>query len=175
MLLVPDHLGYPAPFPALAAAAAATSRVRLGTFVLNAAFPNADVLTRRVQELLADPAHRPPVAQQPVPLLLGGHGDRMLRLAATTADIVGFTGLSCDAEGNLQVRPAADLEERVAFVRAAAGERFEQLELNLLVQTVEPARRAARRGPFPLRGQLLHGAEPFLEPFAEVVKLLRGA
>lgn len=35
VLLVPDHLGMSAPFPALIAAAEATERPRVGTFVLN--------------------------------------------------------------------------------------------------------------------------------------------
>ncbi|MBG0856997.1 LLM class F420-dependent oxidoreductase [Streptomyces spinoverrucosus] len=48
VLLVPDHLGMPAPFPALAAAAAATERPRLGTFVLNAGFWNPALLAREV-------------------------------------------------------------------------------------------------------------------------------
>lgn len=33
-----DHLGVPAPFPLLVAAAQATERLRVGTLVLNAAF-----------------------------------------------------------------------------------------------------------------------------------------
>ena len=45
VLLVPDHLGIPAPFPALVAAAAHT-RLRVGTFVLNAGFYNPTVLAR---------------------------------------------------------------------------------------------------------------------------------
>ncbi|MGI5125967.1 TIGR03621 family F420-dependent LLM class oxidoreductase [Pseudonocardia sp. CA-107938] len=219
VLLVPDHLGFPAPFPALVAAAAATERVRLGTFVLNAAFYNATVLardvaatdaltggrfelglgagyvktefdaagipfgsggtrldhlatvTRRVQELLADPEHRPAPAQRPVPLLLGGQGNRMLRLAATTADIVGFTGLSSDAEGNLQVQPAAALDERVAFVRAAAGERFEQLELNLLVQVVDTSA-SPDQGPAALAEQYGTSIDP--ATLAEVPTFLFG-
>jgi probable F420-dependent oxidoreductase len=48
MLLVPDHLGMPAPFPALVAAAEATERPRLGTFVLNAGFWNPALLAREV-------------------------------------------------------------------------------------------------------------------------------
>lgn len=38
VILVPDHLGMPAPFPSLVAAAQVTTRPRLGTFVLNAGF-----------------------------------------------------------------------------------------------------------------------------------------
>ncbi|SNQ50386.1 putative F420-dependent oxidoreductase, MSMEG_2516 family [Frankia canadensis] len=47
VLLVPDHLGLPAPFPTLVAAAAVTS-LRVGTFVLNAAFHNPALLARDV-------------------------------------------------------------------------------------------------------------------------------
>ncbi len=48
VILVPDHLGTPAPFPALVAAAEATERPRLGTFVLNAGFWNPTLLAREV-------------------------------------------------------------------------------------------------------------------------------
>jgi len=48
VILVPDHLGMLAPFPALVAAAAATERPRLGTFVLNAGFWNPALLAREV-------------------------------------------------------------------------------------------------------------------------------
>ncbi|NED33284.1 LLM class F420-dependent oxidoreductase [Streptomyces sp. SID8499] len=46
VILVPDHLGWVAPFPALVAAAQATERPRLGTFVLNAGFCNPALLAR---------------------------------------------------------------------------------------------------------------------------------
>lgn len=48
VILVPDHLGMVAPFPALVAAAGATRRPRLGTFVLNAGFWNPALLAREV-------------------------------------------------------------------------------------------------------------------------------
>ncbi len=48
VILVPDHLGMVAPFPALVAAADATERPRLGTFVLNAGFWNPTLLAREV-------------------------------------------------------------------------------------------------------------------------------
>ncbi|MFE7761316.1 LLM class F420-dependent oxidoreductase [Streptomyces sp. NPDC057438] len=48
VILVPDHLGMPAPFPSLVAAAEATERPRLGTFVLNAGFWNPALLAREV-------------------------------------------------------------------------------------------------------------------------------
>ncbi|MEV0559374.1 LLM class F420-dependent oxidoreductase [Streptomyces sp. NPDC050597] len=48
VILAPDHLGMPAPFPALVAAAEATERPRVGTFVLNAGFWNPALLAREV-------------------------------------------------------------------------------------------------------------------------------
>lgn len=48
VITVADHLGMPAPFPALVAAAEATERPRIGTFVLNAGFWNPTLLAREV-------------------------------------------------------------------------------------------------------------------------------
>ncbi|MGW1892645.1 LLM class F420-dependent oxidoreductase [Streptomyces sp. NPDC002004] len=48
VIQVPDHLGMAAPFPALVAAAEATERPRVGTFVLNAGFWNPTLLAREV-------------------------------------------------------------------------------------------------------------------------------
>ncbi|MEU7632964.1 TIGR03621 family F420-dependent LLM class oxidoreductase [Nocardia sp. NPDC049220] len=56
VIMLPDHLATPAPFPTLAALAAVTTRPRLGTFVLNAAFYNPALLAREVSstDLLID-------------------------------------------------------------------------------------------------------------------------
>jgi probable F420-dependent oxidoreductase len=51
VLHVPDHLGAPAPFPTLTAAAMATQTLRLGTFVLNAGFYKPALLARDVAAL----------------------------------------------------------------------------------------------------------------------------
>jgi len=45
---VPDHLGLPSPFPTAVAAAQATSRLRVGTLVLNAPFWNPALLAREI-------------------------------------------------------------------------------------------------------------------------------
>jgi probable F420-dependent oxidoreductase len=80
----------------------------------------------------------PAPAQQPhPPIQIGGHGDAILRLAAAEADIVGFTGLSWRGDRLVPTGVStATIEERVAFVRSAAGDRAEQLELSALVQRV---------------------------------------
>lgn len=63
-----------------------------------------------------------------VPIMIAGNGDRVLRIAARSADIIGFTG--GDRAATADEDPLAD---RIAFVRDAAGERFGDLELNLAV------------------------------------------
>ena len=80
-----------------------------------------------------DPPRRPT-------LLVGGNGDRVLRLAATTADVVGFTGLGRtlpDGQRHIPEWAVHEIDATVATVRAAAGARFDQLELNALVQHLE--------------------------------------
>ncbi|MEU4898403.1 TIGR03621 family F420-dependent LLM class oxidoreductase [Streptomyces sp. NPDC044780] len=48
VILVPDHLGLPAPFSAMVAAAGVTERPRIGSFVLNTSFWNPTLLARDV-------------------------------------------------------------------------------------------------------------------------------
>jgi probable F420-dependent oxidoreductase len=50
-VFAPDHLGAPAPFPVLQAAADATERLRVGTLVLNAPFWNPALLAREAASL----------------------------------------------------------------------------------------------------------------------------
>jgi probable F420-dependent oxidoreductase len=164
----PDHIGAPAPFPAMVAAAAAARTIRVGTFVLNAAFYSPALLARDAvdTDLLSDgrlelglgtgyvreefeAAEIPyPTAGQRVahlrhvtmylkgvaptiPLLIAGNGDKVLTIAAQHADIIGLTG------GGIPESPGDDpLAERVDFVRAAAGDRFDDLELNLAITAV---------------------------------------
>jgi probable F420-dependent oxidoreductase len=66
-----------------------------------------------------------PVQQPSPPLLMGASGPRMLRLAAREADIIGVMG------------PDESASERMALVRAAAGERYAHLEFNTLYLRVQ--------------------------------------
>jgi probable F420-dependent oxidoreductase len=74
-----------------------------------------------------------------VPLLIGGNGTRVLQLAGRVADIAGFGGFSHNRDAT-EVRlthfDAAGLDDRIAVVREAAGDRFEAIELNALIQFV---------------------------------------
>jgi probable F420-dependent oxidoreductase len=78
------------------------------------------------------------------PLLVGASGNRTLRVAAREADIVGFTVLAAGGD------PERLLAERIEFLRAVAGDRFDRIELNLYVFAVsltsgEPDLTAARQ------------------------------
>ena len=225
VLLVPDHLGWPAPFPSLVAAAQATSRPRVGTFVLNVGFWNPVLLAREVTttdrlthgrlevglgtgyvrsefdeaglpfgtpadrvdhlertattlaSLLTDPAHTPRPEQRPrPPLMLGGNGNRVLRMAARHADIAAFTGAEQAPDrpdGALRLLDADRLAERVAAHRDFAAGRDPRPELNILVQRVVLTGGAADRAT---AAEQLRPYAPHLTPgqVAEVPTLLFG-
>jgi probable F420-dependent oxidoreductase len=202
-LNLPDHLtDRPAPMPALASAAAATTRLRVGTLVLNNDFRHPVLLAReaatldalsdgrfelglgagyvkaeydeaglrfdrggiRVERLAesvtivkrlfegeavtfagdhyqvrAHTLYPRPVQQPRPPILIGGNGPRLLTLAATQADVVGLTGVTFSQGGvgrDFAGFRAAGVEERLRLIRNAAGARFDQLELNALIQQV---------------------------------------
>jgi probable F420-dependent oxidoreductase len=78
--------------------------------------------------LLAAEADNP----QP-PIMLGGAGDRMLRLAGREADIFSFSIAAGMTEG---LAPEDAFARRVQVLREAAGDRFDDLELNLFVAAV---------------------------------------
>jgi probable F420-dependent oxidoreductase len=95
-----------------------------------------DVLVR----LLADPSHTPRPQQNPrPPLMLGGNGNRVLRMAARHADIAAFTGAEQapgQPDGALRLLDADRLAARVAAHSEFARERESRPELNILVQHV---------------------------------------
>ncbi|HEX6451205.1 MAG TPA: TIGR03621 family F420-dependent LLM class oxidoreductase [Trebonia sp.] len=87
-----------------------------------------EVLTGMRKLLAAEPdAPRPPI-------MVAGAGDRILTLAARTADIVSFPITAGFGEGT----PEQALAARVQRVRGAAAERIGDIELNLFVAGVGP-------------------------------------
>jgi probable F420-dependent oxidoreductase len=218
-IVVPDHVvdDLLSPMVALATMAEATTRLRVGTFVLNNDFRHPALLAREAAtiDLLTDgrlelglgaghaapeyaeiglpfdPArvrvarleesaqlmrrlfdgeevtfagahyrvagHRLAPARRPT-LLIGGNGDRVLRLGARYADIVGLTGTGRtlpDGQNHEIEWAAEQIDAKVAVVRGAAGDRIDQLELNVLVQHVEiTADRRAGADRFAARGKL---------------------
>lgn len=205
-VFVGDHLGMPAPFPALVAAASATERLRVGTLVLNAPFWNAALLAREIattdvltsgrlelglgsghmkwefdaagipwepfgvradglaslidelNRLFADPGYAEQAAARDAfgmpllrptqrigfgghgpPLIVGGTGDRLLRLAGATADIISVAGVlqvPGQPAGTLRTLSAEEADERIAFARACAGDRADSVEWHTLLQAV---------------------------------------
>src|SRR5579872_5352626 len=181
-LLLPDVLGTPlATLTALAVAATATTKLRIGSYVIVNDYRNPALLAREIAtlDLLSDgrvelglgagnwsheyqqlgiPFDKPgtrvsrfaeglsiikqfftaetvnfsgqyytttalrplprPVQQPHPPILIGSSGRRMLTIAAREADII------------LPIATQrADIKERIGWIREAAGERFEHLEL----------------------------------------------
>ncbi len=81
----------------------------------------------------------PPTTQRPrPPILVGGNGHRLLRMAAARADIVGLSGTGRTKADGLTHEatgfPPQAVDERIALVRAASTRR--DVELHALIQQV---------------------------------------
>jgi probable F420-dependent oxidoreductase len=89
-------------------------------------FPSAaqrvELLTEHVttiRKLLSSPDYRPAPVQSPPPILVAGIGDKMLSLAAQSADIIAVA-----AQGHKD-----QLAQRIEYIKTQAGPRFGQIEL----------------------------------------------
>ena len=95
---------------------------------------SGDHYRRRDHSVSPRPGQRP----RP-PLLLGGNSRSLLELAGREADIVSFLGFSHRHGGrafDMGAFGAEGTDERIRVVREAAGSRFDDLELNAVVQRV---------------------------------------
>lgn len=82
----------------------------------------------------------PKPVQDPPPLLIGGGGERMLTIAGRLANIVGVNANL--RAGEIGPDAAADVapdrfDEKLEWVRAAAGDRMADIELNCLVMSTQ--------------------------------------
>lgn len=71
-----------------------------------------------------------------IPVLIGGGGRKILSLAARTADIVGINPkiVARSINPRSMATAAADaVDERIGWIREAAGDRFDELELQMQV------------------------------------------
>jgi probable F420-dependent oxidoreductase len=222
-LLIPDHLiDQLAPVPAMATIAAATTRLRIGAFVLNndlrhpavlaqdlasldvlsegrldvalgagwnkpeydeIGLPFDPVATRvdRLEEAIAvfkglfgeapfsfegrfytirERDGQPKPVQKPhPPFFIGGGGRRILTIAAREANIVGLAPRILPGQrSDPQSLTLAAAEEKIGWVREAAGDRFDDLELNTYPSTwpitvTDDARAEARKVVDHLRGR----------------------
>ncbi len=160
--LIPDHLGDQFDTPlALALVAQSTSTLRVGSFVFANDFRHPALLAKTAATLdvisggglfSGDPVtfagihyqitgmrgHPSPVQRPHPPILLGGNGKRILSVASREADIVSIIPRGLVELGGQQHIDLADagptsVARKVAWIREAAAERFQDLELNLFI------------------------------------------
>jgi probable F420-dependent oxidoreductase len=128
-------------------------RVEIGLGAGNAAGGPAKPLTHLrevVQAMRAslDNAANPPGWVSKPPIVIAGSGDNLLNAAGELADIIGLAGPfpppSGLAPGHIPLLSPAATAGRIDVVRAAAGDRFEQIELNIGAEVhITTDRRAA--------------------------------
>jgi probable F420-dependent oxidoreductase len=104
------------------------------------------------------------------PLIVGGTGDRILRLAAEHADIISIAGafqIRGQPPGTMRIATAAEAGERVRYARECAGERADHLEWHALTQMVIATddRRAAAEKLAQRLGALMPPEEILQTPF----------
>jgi probable F420-dependent oxidoreductase len=117
--------------------------------VLKGAFGEGPFSFAGAHYTITDLDVRPTPVQRPhPPLLVGGGGRRVLSIAAREADIVGINGnLAAGAVGPAALASMTHdaVVEKVRIVRDAAGDRLDDLELNIRAFMVDVTDDAARR------------------------------
>ncbi len=81
-----------------------------------------------------------PVQQPCPPILIGGGGKRVLGIAAREADIIGINGtMTAGVVGPdaISTMTAEAVDDKVAVVRSAAGDRLDRIEMNVRVFIVK--------------------------------------
>jgi probable F420-dependent oxidoreductase len=77
-----------------------------------------------------------PKPHSPIPIMIGGGGPKILGLAAREADIVGINPKIVGRAINpasMATAAATAMDEKLAAVRTAAGDRFDELELQVQI------------------------------------------
>lgn len=129
-----------------------------------------------------------PGSKRSIPITVGGGGKRLLSLAARQADSISISFRST----NFEPTAPEEIEEKIAWVRNAAGERFEQLELGYTLFRVQPQEAIEQQNLHMISGSqeqmietlierrekygLSHVQvmEPFMRLFAPIVARLSG-
>jgi probable F420-dependent oxidoreductase len=87
-----------------------------------------------IQESLKDAANPPGWVSIP-PILIAGSGDNLLRFAGEHGDAVGIAGPFPSPDslppGRIPLLSPAAADDRIAMIRAGAGDRFDQIHLNV--------------------------------------------
>ncbi|MFE9577888.1 TIGR03621 family F420-dependent LLM class oxidoreductase [Nocardia sp. NPDC006044] len=126
----------------------------------------------------------PRPVQQPVPVLVGGNGTRVLRYAAATADIVGFSGLGRtlpDGRSHETRWSRDQIDAQVEIARNAADQAGRAPAFEALVQHVEitddaegACARFAEDIPTTSAAELLDSPYVLIGTIDELVSELRG-
>lgn len=93
---------------------------------------------------IADLEGRPTPVQRPhPPIAIGGGGRRTLTLAAREASIIGLVPRARRDGSGLDLTDLSDAatREKLEWIRAAAGDRFDSIEIHALIQAVAIAER----------------------------------
>jgi probable F420-dependent oxidoreductase len=123
----------------------------------------------------------PKPLQRPHPrIFVGGGGKRLLSMAAREADIVGFLAQALPGGGlDMVGLTEPSLAEKVGWVREAAGERFDRIELSMIIWNVvvtddrqAAAERLAGTGPLTAE-QVLASSQFLLGTTDEIIDSLR--
>jgi probable F420-dependent oxidoreductase len=90
-----------------------------------------------------------PKYSTPPPILVGGGSPHILRISGRLADIISIsTRASPDGRVDMPNLALGAVEKKLRYIRESAGERFDQIELNMTVRDVciaEDRRAAARQ------------------------------
>jgi probable F420-dependent oxidoreductase len=127
----PEHDAIGLPFPPVGTRVA---RLAEAVAVLKGCFGEGPFSFTGEHYTITDHTGLPKPVQRPhPPLFIGGGGRRLLTLAGEQADVVGLSArLQPRREPTLDPRSltAAATEEKIGWIRAAAGDRFDRIELN---------------------------------------------
>ncbi|MBX3001772.1 MAG: TIGR03621 family F420-dependent LLM class oxidoreductase [Caldilineaceae bacterium] len=108
---------------------------------------NFDGQHYQTRDLVGKPS---PVQRPHPPLMIGGGSKRMLSIAVREADIISVNARTTAAGGlDFASLTAEATDQKIAWVREAAGERFDEIEMNLVcvaVTITDDRRRAAEEG-----------------------------
>jgi probable F420-dependent oxidoreductase len=107
-----------------------------------------------------------PVQRPPPPILIGGGGKRVLSIAAREADIVSIAPRFSNGKPNFADLTAAAMARKVEWIRHAASHRFDELDLNVLIQGVTITSDRQQVAAQHSAGWEMTGEELLQSPFA---------
>lgn len=124
------------------------SRLEEAIHVLKGLFADQPLTFAGNHYTITDLSSFPKPVQRPHPPILVGAGSRrMLELAAREADIVGILPKALPdgtISEEITERLPAMMAQKVEWVREAAGERFDELELNMVISPIFTGQRRQR-------------------------------